>query len=624
MATRYLYSKTLVNEYLGKSKVVRAATLDELNLKVWEVQRAWAEQEQRKRDAEQRDEQRKRDAEQREAERQAVSQGKAAEEERKTRGRVHAEQKTLEAQAATALHRGLLEASLGAEHQLEWDSLIDTRSCPSFSYAEPRPAPPTPATAPPLRFDEIPPTLQQVRARYNVPPRREFLEKVLRPVRRRRESLESEAHRRWEDEVAGYERRKTQAVEAHRALCTQCDRKNEAALKAYKAAVAQWEARRRAAEVAYDGAKEKFCRAQDAYNDSIRQLQRDYESGEPIALTRYVEIVLGRSQYLDTINPNYQVDYEPVSSTVVVGCRLPNPGDLPRALEYRYVVSRDEMTCTEMKPKDFDTFYESVLQQMVLRAMHEVFSATNMLTAKSDGESIEACYTSHVQSVVVNGWVHGVDPKTGNDFESCIISCQASREQFEAINLARVSPKECLRNLRALDAGPLAQLAPVRPILELDRNDSRFVESREILADLGSSDNLAEMDWEDFEHLVRELFSRMFSTEGAEVKVTQASRDRGVDAIAFDPDPIRGGKFVIQAKRYNNVVPVAAVRDLYGTVINEGAAKGILVTTSHYGNDSREFAKDKPLTLIDGPNLVYLFQEHGYEVRIDLRSSPAT
>jgi len=35
------------------------------------------------------------------------------------------------------------------------------------------------------------------------------------------------------------------------------------------------------------------------------------------------------------------------------------------------------------------------------------------------------------------------------------------------------------------------------------------------------------------------------------VKVTQASRDRGVDAIAFDPDPIRGGKFVIQAKRYN-------------------------------------------------------------------------
>lgn len=36
--------------------------------------------------------------------------------------------------------------------------------------------------------------------------------------------------------------------------------------------------------------------------------------------------------------------------------------------------------------------------------------------------------------------------------------------------------------------------------------------------------------------------------------ITQASRDGGVDAIAFDPDPIRGSKIVIQAKRYTNTV----------------------------------------------------------------------
>ena len=64
------------------------------------------------------------------------------------------------------------------------------------------------------------------------------------------------------------------------------------------------------------------------------------------------------------------------------------------------------------------------------------------------------------------------------------------------------------------------------------------------------------------------------------------------------------------------VVPVSAVRDLYGTMIAEGAAKGILVTTSHYGRDSREFAKDKPITLIDGENLVHMFQKHGRDVHI--------
>lgn len=140
------------------------------------------------------------------------------------------------------------------------------------------------------------------------------------------------------------------------------------------------------------------------------------------------------------------------------------------------------------------------------------------------------------------------------------------------------------------------------------------------MAGLAATTNLATIDWEEFEHLVRELFAEVFSKGGGEVKVTQASRDGGVDAIAFDPDPIRGGKFVIQAKRYNNVVPVSAVRDLYGTMLNEGAAKGILVTTAYYGNDSREFAKDKPITLIDGANLVYMFKEYGQDVTIQIQS----
>ena len=88
--------------------------------------------------------------------------------------------------------------------------------------------------------------------------------------------------------------------------------------------------------------------------------------------------------------------------------------------------------------------------------------------------------------------------------------------------------------------------------------------------------------------------------------------------MAFDPDPIRGGKIVIQSKRYTNVVGVSAVRDLYGTVMNEGATKGILVTTSHYGNDAYEFAKGKPITLLDGNNLLSLLEKHGYNARIDI------
>jgi restriction system protein len=79
-----------------------------------------------------------------------------------------------------------------------------------------------------------------------------------------------------------------------------------------------------------------------------------------------------------------------------------------------------------------------------------------------------------------------------------------------------------------------------------------------------------------------------------------------------------GGKVVIQAKRYKNTVGVSAVRDLFGTLQNEGASKGILVTTSGYGSASFDFAQNKPIELIDGPGLLYLLEEHtGVKAKIE-------
>lgn len=195
---------------------------------------------------------------------------------------------------------------------------------------------------------------------------------------------------------------------------------------------------------------------------------------------------------------------------------------------------------------------------------------------------------------------------------------QAGKPEFDEIDLARVNPKACFRKLRGVAAASLSELAPVAPILRIDRDDHRIVDSRDVADEMAINTNLAAMHWEDFEHLIREVFSKHFQADGGEVHVTQASRDGGVDAIAFDPDPIRGGKMVIQAKRYTNVVGVSAVRDLYGTVLNEGAVKGILITTSDYGADAYNFVKNKPLTLLNGGNLLHLLKEHGYKAKIDI------
>ena len=56
-------------------------------------------------------------------------------------------------------------------------------------------------------------------------------------------------------------------------------------------------------------------------------------------------------------------------------------------------------------------------------------------------------------------------------------------------------------------------------------------------------------------------------------------------------------------------------------MISEGATKGILVTTAHFGRDTHKFAKDKPISLINGENLVYLLEKQGHKVRIDIQSA---
>jgi restriction system protein len=151
-------------------------------------------------------------------------------------------------------------------------------------------------------------------------------------------------------------------------------------------------------------------------------------------------------------------------------------------------------------------------------------------------------------------------------------------------------------------------------VLEFSMVDPRFVDATDAISSLDDRPNLLELTPTEFEVLIQNLFTSM----GLEAKQTRPSRDGGVDCIAYDTRPIFGGKVVIQAKRYKNTVGVSAVRDLFGTLQNEGASKGILVTTSGYGPASFEFAQNKPIELIEGANLLYLLETHaGVTARIE-------
>ncbi len=309
-------------------------------------------------------------------------------------------------------------------------------------------------------------------------------------------------------------------------------------------------------------------------------------------------------------NSNYDINFErnidclKDNDILIIDYELPNKSNLSNIKEYKYIASAKEIRTKEYTDSYIAKRYENVLYSVTLRSLYEIFTIDT---------------SNEIKGITFNGFITQINPATGIRERKCILSIQVDKNKFSQINLSHIDPKACFKAFKGVSAAKLIDTSPVTPILTFDKKDRRFVESKDISVNQGT--NLAAMHWEDFEHLVRELFEIEFARNGGEVRVTQASRDGGVDAIIFDPDPLRGGKIVVQAKRYTNTVGVSAVRDLYGTVINEGANTGILITTSDYGHDSYEFAKDKPLKLLNGGHLLALLHKNGRNAHINIEEA---
>lgn len=112
-----------------------------------------------------------------------------------------------------------------------------------------------------------------------------------------------------------------------------------------------------------------------------------------------------------------------------------------------------------------------------------------------------------------------------------------------------------------------------------------------------SRDQLYALSPKAFEHYVASLFRR----KGYRVVVRGRSGDHGVDLELTGRD---GRRAVVQCKRYRDTVGEKIVRDLYGTLLHEGASHAFLVTTADISDAAEEWASGKPITLIDGPTLV--------------------
>ncbi|MFJ1754422.1 restriction endonuclease [Kitasatospora sp. NPDC088134] len=318
------------------------------------------------------------------------------------------------------------------------------------------------------------------------------------------------------------------------------------------------------------------------------ELAERVRAGEVDAVVGLFEAVLNwREDWPNGFPIRCEVSWDASTNRLVVQWLLPPYDVVPALSKYRYVRSADREDEVTRPATQRREIYRETLAQCALRVIAEVFRA--------DAERL-------ISVVGLNGFAIVPDPATGQDREHCLVAVEVDRATFQSLALDRVEPLDCL--LHALSGQLSARPEKAEPVSARPAATT--------FSTSGDEPDLFTMDPLEFEKLIAELFRR----RGFRTSTTDRSGDEGVDVLAEDPDPITGGKIVIQAKRYRHTVSPSAVRDLESTMRHQGANRGILVTTSRFGPGSRKHAQGKPLTLVDGSMLIELLREHGLPGRL--------
>ena len=196
-------------------------------------------------------------------------------------------------------------------------------------------------------------------------------------------------------------------------------------------------------------------------------------------------------------------------------------------------------------------------------------------------------------------------------------------QPYSAEELGRIAVTWCERRGVGIDGAAAALVArlavgslqQLRTFLQLLESAHQMITAEyaaDLLSRLGFTSALAKggsaaphlmsLSGIEFEQLIQNLLDQL----GFQTQLTAVTGDGGVDIQAYLDRPIVGGRYLIQCKRFAEGTPVGAptVREFYGAVAADHAAvKGILITTSDFTSQAREFAANVRIDLVDGQQL---------------------
>ena len=119
-------------------------------------------------------------------------------------------------------------------------------------------------------------------------------------------------------------------------------------------------------------------------------------------------------------SPTVGLVYDYDTQAMVINVRLPTPNTMPSLKDIKYIKSRNEQNEIRLTQRERDRLYDETLYQLAI--------ALIALVLKADVKKI-------ISLIVFNGRVRFRDEATGKWIDSCIISLQSDRNEFQGIEI---------------------------------------------------------------------------------------------------------------------------------------------------------------------------------------------
>ena len=230
--------------------------------------------------------------------------------------------------------------------------------------------------------------------------------------------------------------------------------------------------------------------------------------------------------------------------------------------------------------------------QAITEVRSQLPNARIVLAARPNGNANGAWPTVQMDGLSPRDFAfleakYGTD--TNVDTTELFNALQGSPIVSQLLQSTHGSPSVLSKYLKNFKAHGLVT-ADGRPISELDQ--PRI----EIIADVGESmireirkrpELIHQLNPRKFEEFVAELLRR----NGFDVQLTPRSKDGGLDMFVREKNALGTFLYLVECKKYrpDRPVQVKVVRELFGTLYNQQANAGILVTTSQFTKGAKEF-----------------------------------